>query len=156
MIYSCKCSVQFSSVQSISHVRLFATTWTAACQASLSITNSQSLPRFVSIQSVMPSNHLILINPFPSHLPSFPTSGSFLMSQFFTSGSQSIGASASASVQWIFRTDFLYDWLIGSPWNPRDSQESSPIPQFKSISVLLTYVNETVFAWKPAFLQDSC
>ena len=53
---------QFSSVQ-LSHVQLFATPWTAACQASLSITNSQSLPKFMSIESVMPSNHLILCHP---------------------------------------------------------------------------------------------
>ena len=51
---------QFSSVQSLSRVRLFATPWTAARQASLSITNSQSLPKLMSIESVMPSNHLIL------------------------------------------------------------------------------------------------
>ena len=49
-----------SSVQSLSHVRLFATPWTAACQASLSITNSQSLLKLMFIKSVMPSNHLIL------------------------------------------------------------------------------------------------
>ena len=55
-----------SSVQSLSRIRLFATPWTAACQASLSITNSQSLPKFMSIESVMPSNHLILLlSPFP-------------------------------------------------------------------------------------------
>ena len=52
-----------SSVQSLSHVRLFVTPWTAALQASLSITNSQSLPRLMSIESVMPSNHLILCHP---------------------------------------------------------------------------------------------
>ena len=51
---------QFSSVQSLSHVRLFATRWIAACQASLSITNSPSLPKLMSIELVMPSNHLIL------------------------------------------------------------------------------------------------
>ena len=53
----------FSSVQSLSHVRLFANPWTAACQASLSITNSRSLPILMSIMSVMPSNHLILCHP---------------------------------------------------------------------------------------------
>ena len=53
----------FSSVQSLSHVRLLVTTWTAACQASLSITNSRSLLRLMSIESVMPSNHLILCHP---------------------------------------------------------------------------------------------
>ena len=66
-------SVQFSSVQSLSHVQLFATPWTAAHQASLSITNSWSLPKLMSIESVMPSNHLILCHPLhllPSIFPS--------------------------------------------------------------------------------------
>ena len=58
-----KDSVQFSSVQSLSCVHLFATPWTAACQASLSITNSWSPPKPMSIESVMPSNHLILCHP---------------------------------------------------------------------------------------------
>ena len=56
-------SVQFSSVQLLSHVRLFATPWTTARQASLSITNSQSPPKLMSFESVMPSNHLILCCP---------------------------------------------------------------------------------------------
>ena len=63
----------FSSVQSLSHVRLFATPWTAPCQASLSITNSRSLLKLKSIELVMPSNHLILCHPFllpPSIFPS--------------------------------------------------------------------------------------
>ena len=72
--------------------------------------------------------------PFSSCLHSFPASGSFPMSQFFTSGGQSIGVSASASFQWIFRTDFLQNGLVGSPCSPRDFQESSPTPQFKSIN----------------------
>ena len=54
---------QFSSIQSLSHVRFFGTAWTAACQASLYITNSQSLLKFMSIELVMPSNHLILCCP---------------------------------------------------------------------------------------------
>ena len=92
----------FSSVQSFSHVQLFATPWIAACQASLSITNSWSLLKLMSIESVMPSNHLILCHPLLL-LPSIFSnesneSGSFQMSQFFTSGSQSIRVSASASV----------------------------------------------------------
>ena len=87
-----------SSVQSLSHVGLFATPWTAAHQAFLPITNSQSLLKLMSIESVMPSNHLILCRPLLL-LPSiFPRSGSFQMSQFFVSGGQSIGVSASASV----------------------------------------------------------
>ena len=64
---------QFSSVQSFSHVRLFVTPWTAARQASLSITNSWSLLKLMSIESVIPSNHLILCRPLllpPSIFPS--------------------------------------------------------------------------------------
>ena len=68
----CCHSVQFSSVQLLSHVRLFVTPWTTAHQASLSITNSQSLPKPMSIESVMPPNHLILCHPLllPSIFPS--------------------------------------------------------------------------------------
>ena len=65
--------VQFSSVLSLSHVLLFATPWNAACQACLSITNSRSLLKLMSIQSVMPSNHLIFCHPLlllPSIFPS--------------------------------------------------------------------------------------
>ena len=109
--------------------------WTAACQASLSITNYQSLLKLMFIESVMPSNHFILCLPFSSHLQSFPTSGSFQMSQFFTSGGQSIGVSASASVLPMTIQDwFPLGWTGGSPCSPRDSQESSPTPQFKSIN----------------------
>ena len=87
-----------SLVQLLSHVRLFVTPWTTAPQASLSITNSWSLPKLMSIESVMPSNHFILCRPPSSRPQSFPASGSFQMSQFFASGSQSIGVSASTSV----------------------------------------------------------
>ena len=66
-------SVQFSSVQSLSRVRLFATPWIAACQASLSITNSRSSLRLTSFESVMPSSHLILCRPF-FLLPPIPPS----------------------------------------------------------------------------------
>ena len=68
MLYLFMCSVQ-----SLSHVRIIATPWTAACQASLSITNSWSLLKLMSIESLMPSNHLILCHPLllpPSILPS--------------------------------------------------------------------------------------
>ena len=66
-------NIQFSSVQSLSHVRLFATPWSTAHQASLPITNSRSLLKLMSIESLMPSNHLILCCPLllpPSILPS--------------------------------------------------------------------------------------
>ena len=66
-------SVHFSSVQSLSHVRLFATPWTAACQASLSITSSLSLLKLTSIESVMTSNHLILCHPLLLPPPIFPS-----------------------------------------------------------------------------------
>ena len=84
-----------SSVQVLSHVRLFVTPWITARQASLSITNSRSLLKVMFIELVMPSNISSSVVPFSSCLQSFPASGSFQMSQFFTSGDQSIGASAS-------------------------------------------------------------
>ena len=87
-------SIQFTSVQSLSHVQLFVTPWTAERQASLSITNSRNLPKPMSIESVMPSNRLI---PFSSHPQSLPASGSFPMSQLFVWGGQNTGASALAS-----------------------------------------------------------
>ena len=89
---------QFSSVQLLSHVRLFATPWTAACQAFLSITSSWSLLKLMSIESVMPSNHLILCCPLLLLLSSIFPSIRLLLSQLFASGGQSIGVSASASV----------------------------------------------------------
>ena len=91
--------LHFSSVQfSRSVVSDSATPWAAACQTFLSITNSQSLLKPMSIKSVMPSNHPTSVVPFSSCLQSFPAPQSFLMSQLFPSGGQSIGASASASV----------------------------------------------------------
>ena len=88
----------FSSVQSLSNVQLFVTPWTTAFRASLSITSSWSLPKLMSIELVMPSNHLILCRPFSFCPQSFPASGAFPMSQFFATGGQSTGASALASV----------------------------------------------------------
>ena len=90
--------VKFSSVQLLSRVWFFVTPWITARQASLSITNSQRLLKLMSIKSVMPSNHLILCRPLLLLPQSFPASGSFPMSQLFTSDGQNIGISASASV----------------------------------------------------------
>ena len=70
----------------------------AACQASLSITNSQSLPKLMPIMVVMPSSHLILCCPLVLPPSTFPSIGSFPVSQFFASGSQRFGVSTSASV----------------------------------------------------------
>ena len=85
-------------VHSLSQVWLFATPRTAAYQASLSFTISRSLLKLVFIESVMPSNHLILYHPLLLLPSSFLASGSFPMSHFFPSGGQSIGVSASTSV----------------------------------------------------------
>ena len=90
-------SIVCQSVQSLSCVWLFATPWIAARQASLSITNSRSSPRLTSIQSVMPSSHLILCRPLLSYPQSLPASESFPMSQLFAWGVQSTGVSALAS-----------------------------------------------------------
>ena len=89
---------QFSSVQSLSHVRLFATPWIAARQAFLSITNSWSSPKLMSIELVMPSSHLILCRPSSSCPQSLPASGSFPMSQLFAWSGQSTGVGALASL----------------------------------------------------------
>ena len=102
-------SVQFSrSVKSDS-----ATPWTVACQGSLSITISWSLLKSMPTESMMPSNHLILCHPLLLPPSIFPASGSFPTSQFFTSGSQSIGVSASASVLPINIQDWFPIGLTG-------------------------------------------
>ena len=88
-------TISLSSVQLLSHVRLFVTSWTAARQASLSFINSQSLLKLMCIKLVMPSNHLILCHPLlllPSILPSIRV---FSNESVLPSGGQSIGASAS-------------------------------------------------------------
>ena len=103
-----------SSVQSLSPVQLFATPWTAARRASLSITNSWSPLKLMSIELVVPFNHPILCHPFLLPPSIFPSNRIFPMHQFFASGGQNIGVSASASV---FPTN-IQDWfplgLIGS------------------------------------------
>ena len=85
-------------VQLLSCVQLFATPWTAACQLCLSSTVFWILFKLMSVESGMPSNHLILCHPFSSCLQSFPASGCFPMIWFFASGNQSIRVLASASV----------------------------------------------------------
>ena len=107
-------SVQFSPVQSLSHVQLFVTPWTAASQASLTITNSQSLLKLMSIVSVMPSNHHILCCPLllpPSVFPSISifSSESVLLIRWpkFWSFSFSISPSNEYSELISFRTDWF-------------------------------------------------
>ena len=105
---------QFSSVQLLSHVRLFATLWTAACQASLSITNSRSLLKLMSIESVMPSNHLILCRPLLL-LPSvFPRSRVFSNESTLHirwANYWSFSFSISPSNEYSGLSSFRMDWL---------------------------------------------
>ena len=119
-------------VQSLSHVQLFATPWTAALQASLCFTTSQSLLKLMSIESPMLSNHLVLCPLLllpPSIFPSIRvfSNKSTLHIRWpkYWSFSFSIGPSNEHS------GDLLQDGQVGSPCSPRDSQESSPTPQFK-------------------------
>ena len=122
-------SVQFShSVVSDSVIP-----WTAARQASLSITNFQNLLKLMSIELVMSSNHLILCHPLL--LPSiFPSIRIFPTSQCFASGGQSIGVSSSASVLMNIQDWFPLGLTSLSSLQSRHSQKSSPTPQFKSIN----------------------
>ena len=111
------------------------TTWTAACQASLSITNSQSSLKLMSIELVMSSNHLILCCPLLL-LPSvFSSIRVFPKSQFFKWGSQSIGVSASAPVLPMNIQDwFTLGWTGWISLQSKGLWRVFPTPQFKSIS----------------------
>ena len=129
-----------SSVQLLSHVWLLATPWTAARQASMSITNSRSLLRLMSIELMMPSNHLILCCPLlllPSIFPSIRIFSNESVLRIRWPKYWNFSFSISPSKERIFRTDFLWDELVGSPCSPKDSQESSPTPQLKSINSLV-------------------
>ena len=99
---------QFSSVQSLSRVWLFVTPWTAAGQASLSITNSQSLLKLMSIESVMPCNHLTLCHPLLLSSSIFPGIRVFLSASVLCiMWPKYRNFSFTMSFQWILRTDFL-------------------------------------------------
>ena len=129
---NCFCWHQFSSVQSLSRVRLFVTPWTAAHQASLSITNSQSLLKLMSIEMVMPSNHLILCHPLlpPSILPSIRVfyNESVLRIRWSKYWSFSFSPSNEYSGLIYFRIDW-FDLLA-----VQGTLKSLPAPLFKSIS----------------------
>ena len=124
--------IYISSVQSLSRVRLFATPWIAARQASLSITNSRSSLRLTSIESVMPSSHLILgrplllLPPIPPSIRVFSNESALRM-RWPKYWSFSFSIIPSKEIPGLI--SFRMDWL-----DPRDSQESSPTPQFKSIN----------------------
>ena len=112
------------SVQLLGHVLLFVTPRTTACQTSLSITNSRSLLKLMSIKSVMASNHLILCCPLlllPSIFPSIRVFSSELVLHI------------RWPKYWSFSSASILP-LVGSPCSSGDSQKSSPAPQFKSIN----------------------
>ena len=122
---------QLGSVQSLSQVQVFANPQTAARQASLSITNSWSLLRLMSIKSVIPSNHLILCHPLLLPRSIFPSI-------------RVISNESALPMKWPKYWSFSFSIipskeirLVGSPCSSRDSQESSPTPQFKIINSLV-------------------
>ena len=129
--------IQFSSVQSLSRVWLFATPWIAARQASLSITNFQSPPKPMSIKRWCHPAISFSVVPFFSCPNPSQHQGVFQ----WVNSSHEVAKILEfqlqhQSFQWTPRTDLLYDGLVGYPCSPRDSQESSPTPQFKSINSL--------------------
>ena len=123
-------------VQSLSRVRLFATPWTAAHQASLSITNSHSLLKLMSIKSLMLSNHLILCHLLlllPSVFSSIRVNSSESLLHIRWTTYWSFSFSISPSNEYSGLISFRFDWL---DLLAEDSQECSPKPQFKSINSL--------------------
>ena len=126
------CSVKISSV--VRSCPTFCDPLNAAYQVSLSVINSRSLPRLMSIESVMPSNHLIL----SASSPTFNLSqhqGLFKWLSSLRHVAKVLEFQIQhQSFQWTPRTDFPYDGPVGSPCSPRDFQKSLPTPQFKSIN----------------------
>ena len=154
--------ISSSIVQSLSHVHLFETPWTAACQASLSITNSQSLFKLKSIQSVIPSNHLILCRPFSFCLQSFSTSVSFQMSQFFISGGQeywSFSFSISPSNEYSGLISFRMDWFnllaIQGPLNSLCQNHSSKASIFQYWAFFIVKLTSIHDHWKNHSLDQT-
>ena len=127
--------IQFSSVQSLSRVGLFATPWTAARQASLSIINSRSLLKLMSIESVMPSNHLILCHPLlllPSNFPSIRVFSNESVLRIRWPEFWSFSFSVSPSNEYSGLISFRIDWI--DLFAVQGTREYSPKPQFKSIN----------------------
>ena len=125
-----------TSVQSLSCVWLLATPWTAARQASLPITNSQSSLKLMSIESVMPSNHLILCHPLllPSTFPSIRVFSNEIVLRIRWPKYWSFSFNISPSNEYSELISFKMNWL---DLLARDSQQSSPISQIKSINSLV-------------------
>ena len=130
-----KIFMMISSVQTLSDVQLFVNPGTAAGQASLSITNTWSLLKLMPIQSMMPSNHLILCHPLlflPSIFPSIRVFSNESVLHIKWPKYWSFSFSIRPSNECLGLISFRIDWLdLLAVW---DSQESSPTPQFKSIN----------------------
>ena len=125
----------FSSVQPLSHIQLLATPWTAACQASLSITNSQTLLKLMSIELVMPSNHLIFcctLLLLPSIFPSSRVFSNESVLHIRWPKYWSFSFSISPSNEYSRLISLRMDWL--DLLTVQGTLESSPTPQFKSIN----------------------
>ena len=130
---------RFSSVQSLSRVQLFATPWTGACQASLSITNSQSPPKLMSNESVMPSNHLILCHPLfllPSIPPSIRVFSNELALHMRWPKYWSFSFNISPSNEHPGLISFRMDWLDLLAVQGTFKSPLNATPQFKSINSL--------------------
>ena len=152
--------IVFSSVQLLSRVRLFVTPWIAACQASLSITNSQSSPKLLSIESVMPFSHLILCRPLLL-LPAIPPSirvfsnESTLRMRWPKYWSFSFSISPSKEHPGLISLEWI-DW---TSFQSKGLSESSPTLQFKSInSSVLSFLHSPTFTsiqdhWKNHWLD---
>ena len=162
LFYQSMCFPQFSSVQSLSHVWLFATPWTAAHQTSLSITNSQSSPKPMSIESVMPSNHFVLFCPLlllPSVFPSIRVFFDESILRIRWPKYCSFSFSMSPSNEYSGLISFRMAWF--DLLAVQGSLKSSPTPQFKSInsSVLSFLYNPTLTSihdhWKNHSLDQT-
>ena len=143
-IYSVFPSVQFNSIQSLSHVRLFATSWNAALQASLSITNSRSLLKLMSIEPVMPSNHLILSHLLllpPSIIPCIRVISSESVLPIRWPKYWSFGFSISSFSKYSGLISFTIDWLdlLAVQWTLK--------------SLLQNHISKASILWRSAFIM---
>ena len=139
LLYVIRSGTKASTVQSLSRVRFFETPWTATCQASLSMANFLSLLKLMSIESVMPSNHLILCRPLLLLHSIFPSIRDFSYEstlQFRWTKGWSFRFSISPSSDYSGLISSRMDCLQ-SPYSPRDSKQFSP-NEFKSINSLNT------------------
>ena len=143
-----------SSIQSLSCVRVFVTPWTAAHQASLSFTIFWSLLRFMSIESVMTIQSSHTLSPLsPLALNLSQHQGLFQWVGSLHQVAKVLEPQLQyRSFQWIVRLISFRDWLVWSPCSPRDSQESSPTPQFENIN---SWVLSLCYGPALTFIGDS-